>query len=187
MKNGASRPPAVALRHGLTGHTILLPAEDQAAYDCHVQAFFDEYQPRTATELQLTQELADTAWRLNRVAALENNLLTIGLSQTAIRTEHPQAQDAVGAAVAFRDNARAFAALSMHGQRLSRQFERVLHTLRKLQDERRHDEIMRPHKAAALPKPPKIRTLTAPAPADGFALSDTVPAAIQPAGTPSPP
>jgi hypothetical protein len=46
--------------------TTYRATEDPAAYQLHSRQFFDEYQPATPTETQLTQELADTAWRLNR-------------------------------------------------------------------------------------------------------------------------
>ena len=52
-----------------------LATEDPAAYQRHCRQFFDEYQPATYTETQLTQELADTAWRLNRIPMLEAELL----------------------------------------------------------------------------------------------------------------
>ncbi len=48
---------------------------DSAAYQRHCREFHDEYQPDTPTERQLTRELADTAWRLNRIPMLEAALL----------------------------------------------------------------------------------------------------------------
>src|SRR5579862_9141343 len=66
-----------ALRHGLTGQMIVMPTEDLDAYQSHLKSFTDEYSPKGATESHLVQALADTSWRLNRVAALETNLLTL--------------------------------------------------------------------------------------------------------------
>jgi len=73
--SGKQRSSLNALRHGLTAASAVLPSEDQAAFDAHRRGFFDEYQPATPTETQLTQELADTAWRLNRIPLLEASLL----------------------------------------------------------------------------------------------------------------
>src|ERR1700704_2945720 len=59
-----------AVTHGLTSQSPVLPAEDLAAFNSHSQAFFDEYQPKGATEKQLVQDLAATSWRINRIPAL---------------------------------------------------------------------------------------------------------------------
>jgi hypothetical protein len=72
---GKQRSSLNALRHGLTSRTVVLPSEDLAAYRRLTQEFFDEYQPQGPTEKQLVQELAATAWRLNRIPALEADLL----------------------------------------------------------------------------------------------------------------
>jgi hypothetical protein len=74
--SGKQRSSLNALRHGLTAASAVLPSEDRAAYDAHRRSFFDEYQPATPAETQLTQELADTAWRLNRVPLLEAELFS---------------------------------------------------------------------------------------------------------------
>jgi len=81
-----------AMRHGLTSHTIVLPAEDLDAYQEFTKQFFDDLKPVGILEKQLVQSLADTSWRLNRIPALENSLLALGFSEHAdnITTEHPE-------------------------------------------------------------------------------------------------
>src|SRR5260370_19787036 len=129
---GKQRSALNALRHGLTGHTIVLPTEDLAAYQRFTKRFFDDLKPTGIVEEQLVQNLADTSWRLNRIPALENNLLTLGFAEHSdhIIKEHPEVHAALAIAEALREQTRAFSALSMHGQRLSRQFEKALHQLR---------------------------------------------------------
>jgi hypothetical protein len=105
----ADRFNLVFQRHGLTGQVVVMPAEDLEAYQRHVASFTGEYNPNGATEAHLVQALADTSWRLNRVAALESQ-------------------------------SKALAILSMHSQRLSRQFERTVSQLRELQKARRTEE-----------------------------------------------
>src|SRR5260370_14349874 len=56
-ETGKQRSKLNALRHGLTGQTVVLPAEDHSAYQCHSQSFLHEYQPKGATETQLVQSL----------------------------------------------------------------------------------------------------------------------------------
>jgi hypothetical protein len=131
-----------ALRHGLTGQIVVMPTEDLAAYQLHLKSFTDEYHPEGATEANLVQALADTSWRLNRVAALETNLLTLGVaSQLNPFSDSPQqVQDAFSIVAALESQSKALANLSMHSQRLSRQFERTVALLRDLQKARRAKE-----------------------------------------------
>jgi len=128
--SGKQRSSLNALRHGLTAAPAVLPSEDQAAFDAHRRGLFDEYKPATPTETQLTQELVDTAWRLNRIPSLEAELFSQNPSpQTLI----PQ-----------------LATLGLHYQRLSRQFQKTVDQLREIQSERRHNQERALKRAAAL-------------------------------------
>jgi hypothetical protein len=72
-----------ALKTGLTGRTVLLPSEDVAAYQAHVQRVFDEYGPVTGEEQRLAHCVADTLWRLERIPVLEAGIYAIGRRQLA--------------------------------------------------------------------------------------------------------
>jgi hypothetical protein len=138
---GKQRSSLNALSHGLTARSAVLPSEDSAAYHQHCAQFFDEYKPATPTETQLVQELADTAWRINRVPLLEADLLS--------RAANPPNEEA---AIAFDivDAHRLLASLGLHGHRLSRQFQKTLGHLRDIQSERRERERRDLRDAAAL-------------------------------------
>lgn len=127
-----------ALRHGLTGQIVVMPTEDLAAYQSHLSAYIAEYDPKGKTEEDLVQALADCSWRLNRVAALETNLLTLGLTNS---TRHPDAPqeilDALSIVAQLESQSKALSNLSLHSHRLSRQFERTVAQLRALQEARR--------------------------------------------------
>jgi cysteinyl-tRNA synthetase len=125
---GKQRSSMNALRHGLTGQTVVMPTEDLACYQSHLKSFVDEYHPQGATEAHLVQALADASWRLNRVAALEANLLTL----TPADNPDPFA--------AIERQSKAMANLSIHTQRLSRQFEKTVAQLRELQKTRHAHE-----------------------------------------------
>ena len=158
---GKQRSSQNALRHGLTAAAPVLPSEDRAAYEQHRRQFFDEYQPATAAETQLVNELVDTAWRLNRIPLLEAELLTEADRMRARRDP----------LTLISDTTRILATLGLHGQRLSRQFNKTLQTLRDLQAERREREqhelkdaasILEMHKHKGLPWTPSD---------DGFVFS----------------
>jgi hypothetical protein len=130
-----------ALRHGLTGQIVVMPTEDLAAYQLHLNSFTDELNPKGAIEAHLVQALADTSWRLNRVAALETNLLSLGMTHaTGISDAPQQVQDAMSIVASLERQSKALSNLSMHSQRLSRQFERTVIQLRALQEIRRSQE-----------------------------------------------
>jgi hypothetical protein len=119
-----------------------MPTEDLQAYQRHTKSFTDEYNPKGATEANLVQALADTSWRLNRVAALETNLLTLGITHDPGPTINApqQIQDALSIVSALESQSKALSNLSMHSQRLSRQFDRTVTQLRDLQKIRRIKE-----------------------------------------------
>ena len=171
---GKQRSSLNALRHGLTGQTVVLPTEDLTAYQRHSQSFLDEYQPKGASETQLVQSLIDLSWRLNRAAAAETNLLTLGITEHAaqFRTEHPEAQDALAIAMAFREHNRALANISMYCQRYHRMFERSLAQLTELQEKRRLKERSELTDAAELLKMHKDDGLPYNPAQDGFVFTN---------------
>ena len=139
---GKQKSSLNALRHGLTGQIVVMPSEDLASYQRHLKSFTDEYRPEGATEENLVQAIADASWRLNRVAALETNLLTLGMAkEVEILTNQDQpVEQAFATAGALERQSKALANLSIHSQRLSRQYERTVAQLRQLQNERREQQ-----------------------------------------------
>jgi hypothetical protein len=119
-ESGKQRSSLNALSHGLTARTAVLPTEDPDTYQRHIQQFLDEYAPATPTETQLVHEIANTAWRLNRIPFLEADLFS--------QNPNPQALIPM------------LATLGLHGSRLSRQFQKAIDQLRDIQDERRRLE-----------------------------------------------
>jgi hypothetical protein len=119
-ESGKQRSSQNALSHGLTARTAVLPTEDPEAYQRHIQQFLDQYIPANATETQLVHEIANTAWRLNRIPFLEAELLA----------QDPSPQSLIPQ----------LSSLGLHGARLSRQFQKALEQLRDIQEDRRRLE-----------------------------------------------
>jgi hypothetical protein len=61
-----------AVRHGLTGQTVVMPWEDRQEYDKFCQAFIADLKPVGFEQTQLAQTVADCQWRLNRASAYES-------------------------------------------------------------------------------------------------------------------
>jgi hypothetical protein len=91
----------------------------------------------------LVQSLADSAWRLNRVSVLETNLLTHDIVYQDFPNHEStlEMQEAIAIAAALDSHAKVLATLSLHGQRLSRQFEKTVALLRELQTKRLAHEL----------------------------------------------
>jgi hypothetical protein len=155
-ETGKARSAQNSLTHGLTARAIILPTEDRAAYQRHKQEFFDEYQPKGATEKQLVQSLADAGWRLNRVNSLEDALFAVSAGDEASSLD---------------TQIRTLSSLSMHGHRLSRQFERTLQQLRQVQKERVAAEQHQLYEAADLLEMDQEKGVPFDPAADGFVLS----------------
>ena len=117
---GKQRSSQNALSHGLTARTAVLPTEDPEVYQRHIQQFLADHKPGNSIETQLVHEIANIAWRLNRIPFLEAELLT--------QDPNPQTQIPL------------LARLGLHGARLSRQFQKAAEHLRDIQEERRRLE-----------------------------------------------
>src|ERR1700742_2689469 len=136
---GKQRSALNALRHGLTGRTVVMPYEDMDQYHIFCRRLFQTLAPETALEEQYAQTFCDTQWRLNRARSLEDAMLSLGHSEEAgeIQTEHAQVHAVLTAARVFRDDNKSFLNLSLYEQRLQRTLEKSLRELKALQAERK--------------------------------------------------
>ncbi|MBV9301322.1 MAG: hypothetical protein JOY62_17105 [Acidobacteriaceae bacterium] len=137
---GKAKSSLNAVKTGLTGRTVLLPSDDAAAYQKHVQRFFDQYKPTGDEESALTQSLADTEWRLLRIPSLEMGIYAIGRLALAKQFEHeedPQVRASLIEAQVFLTYRKDLNNLSIQEARLRKQREKDQAELQKLQHERK--------------------------------------------------
>jgi hypothetical protein len=116
-----------ALKTGLTGRTVLLPTEDVAAYQAHVERIFKQFNPESDEEKRLTQSLADTLWRLDRIPSLEAGIYAIGRRELAAQfadEEDEAVRKAMVEAQIFLSYRRDLNNLSVQEARLRRQYEK---------------------------------------------------------------
>src|SRR5207253_6507076 len=78
---GKARSSLNAIKHGLSGQTIVSPKEDLVAYCRFARRYFHELKPNAVIETQIVQNLADGSWRLNRDRGFETTLLTLGFDE----------------------------------------------------------------------------------------------------------
>ncbi len=68
---GKQRSSHNATRHGLSSVFVVLPHEDQAEFDQLLEAYRQEFTPKTTHESFLNAQIAESRWRLNRTRRFE--------------------------------------------------------------------------------------------------------------------
>jgi hypothetical protein len=133
-----------AVKTGLTGRTILLADEEEAAaYQAHLLRFQQEFQPVGVRETQLVQNLADTQWRLDRIPSLETGLFTVGRLRYAAQFADqptPPLRAALLDAYILMAEARHFKNLHLQESRLRRQYRQDAQELEERQAQRRKEQ-----------------------------------------------
>jgi hypothetical protein len=139
---GKRRSSLNALRHGLTGQTVVLPEDDLAAYQKHCAQFHAELKPNGLFETKAVQTIADTYWRLDRIRAMENNLFSLGFHELSadVATDDPAIHCALVQAKSLDGRGDLLARLSLYEQRLNRTLTLAKAELKQLQQERAESE-----------------------------------------------
>ena len=180
---GKQRSSLNALRHGLTGHTVVIPSDDLQAYKKFCAEFFTHYAPVGPVESQLVQTIADTSWRLNRITAMEQSSLALSAvrHEDEVSTADDRCATAMASALAFEEHVnKSVGNLSIYEQRLSRQLERSLKLIDQTQAGRKHREKEQLAEAARLKTLHDARQANQKEPvaynpaADGFVFSNDV-------------
>jgi hypothetical protein len=135
-----------AVKTALTGSTVLLPADDTAEYERHLEAFEQEFQPVGLRECELVQSIADTWWRLRRIPALEMALFAKGRLEFSdlFEEEDLAARPLLTDAHTFLVYEKQIRNLQLQEARLTRRREKETAELRTLQQDRKQKEKEKP-------------------------------------------
>jgi hypothetical protein len=136
---GKAKSSLNALKSGLTGRTVLLPAEDAAQYQIHIQRYEDHFKPVGPEESALVQSLAEINWRLTRVPGLEMAIYAQGRIEFAdeFQDEEDEAvRRALIEAQTYLAYEKQIRNLHLQEARLVRRREKETAELRQLQQER---------------------------------------------------
>jgi hypothetical protein len=79
---GKARSARNALRHGLTGNSVVLPSEDPAKFQLLLEDHVREFDPDNTTQMDLVHEMAVCRWRLQRIATMETCMFEINMART---------------------------------------------------------------------------------------------------------
>ena len=79
---GKARSSKNALKHGLLAQDSVIPGEDPAEFDRHLTTYEDTYLPRNCIEKELVRQIADAAWRMQRLTRIEATIITAAIERT---------------------------------------------------------------------------------------------------------
>jgi hypothetical protein len=136
---GKAKSSLNAVKTGLTGRTVLLPTDDALAYQQHLDRHFVRLAPATDEEHTLVQFIADTEWRLLRIAPLEASLYALGrreLAHTLSDEPDPVNREALLLGNIFVIYRRDLNNLALQERRLRSQHKADSEKLQALQNER---------------------------------------------------
>jgi len=68
---GIQKSAMNAVRHGLTGKTLVLCNESQAQFDALTQRYIRKFQPQDEVDMELIDDLVAARWRLQRVRLMQ--------------------------------------------------------------------------------------------------------------------
>jgi hypothetical protein len=128
-------------KHGLTGQRMILQPHEADAYRRIGAAFHAQYQPQTEIESQLVQHLIDCNMRLSRAAAIDSNLLNVGLAENIRNDGNDDVIETVLAQTrAWVRQENSFDKLSRYEGRISRQLFQYIRELERIQNLRKSQE-----------------------------------------------
>jgi hypothetical protein len=123
-ETGKAKASLNAVKTGLTGQTVLLPTDDTQAYKDHLARHFTRLAPVTDEENTLVQFIADTEWRLLRIAPLEASIYAIGRRELGHMVEdeaNPINRDALLTGYIFQTYRKDLSNLALQERRLRNQ------------------------------------------------------------------
>jgi hypothetical protein len=154
-EEGKAKSSMNAVKTGLTGRTVVLPTDDIHAYCDHLDRHFLKFAPATDDEKAITQTIADTEWRLLRIAPLEAGLYAVGrrkLADLFPEEKDPLNRQALIDTEIFTTYRRDFSNLGLQERRLRNQLNADVAELEKLQNDRREKQAADVKRATALYK-----------------------------------
>jgi hypothetical protein len=159
-----------ALKHGFSGHIVMIPDHEKEAFLKHLENFRAEYNPKGITEEVLVQSLCDISWSTQQMRAQSANIMAMMGSQPHDfpGERRPELDYALSQVVEAAENIKTLNTLGIYENRKARLFNATRRELVQVQAERRANE--KAEREAAKAAQPVMHNATA-AP-DGFVCSE---------------
>ena len=177
---GKQRSALNAFKHGLSGNHLVMQQHEFAAYAQHTAKMLRDLKPVTEPEKQIAQKIIDLNFRVNRITAIENNMLNFDMSTNEPDFEEDEGiARMMGQARAWKKDAQSFEILGRYESRLSRQL---------LQYQKELERLQAVHATSvALSQPTETATLNPESASFGKPAPTYVMSAPQPTRIPLPP
>jgi hypothetical protein len=135
---GRAKSSRNSLRHGLSAKSVVLPYEDAEQFEQLLEAYVDQFDPRTAVEMELVEAIAVARWRLRRTREVETSLLSTELERRKddIAKQPVYQSGTERMAYVFKmvsDNSQSLSMLVRYEGALTRSYDRAVKQLNALQ------------------------------------------------------
>jgi hypothetical protein len=131
---GKKRSSLNAFKHGLSGNPLVMQKHEFEAYELLTGKMLADLKPVTEPEKQIAQKIIDLNFRINRITAIENNMLNFDMTDNEPNFEEDDGIAAMmGQASAWKKEAHAFEILGRYEARLSKQLLQYQKELERLQ------------------------------------------------------
>ena len=148
-KPGKQRSSMNAMKHNLTGQSMILLEAETEAYNRMGAAMLIDLKPKSEPERQIAQKIIDSNFRLNRLPAIENNLFNFGLADNETDCPHDDRLEVMAAQTrAWMERSSYLDTLGRYEARLSRQLLKYQEEFERLQTVRKDQEFTDRHKSA---------------------------------------
>ena len=111
-----------AAKHGFTGLSLIVTPAEKEAYDAHVQAYMDHYQPVDHMHRQVVQQYADLHWSLHQIFVQQSNTMSL---MNAVAIQLNAAGDPIATAAAIAPIAKTLNTLNLYETRRRRALKTV--------------------------------------------------------------
>ncbi len=143
---GKAKVSENAIKHGLLAMAVVLRWESQELFEAFQRSYMERYQPTDDAEYLLVEEIVAAKWRLRRLWACENRLLSFETDrmEADLNDKFENMDIATRVALAYKencDNSKAMNNLQRHEARLSREARLADKQLRELQAARKADHV----------------------------------------------
>jgi hypothetical protein len=149
---GKQKSALNSVRHGLTGQTIILPADQVEAYQNFTEGYLKELAPVGVYETDLVHSIMNCRWRMHQIAAMESAIYALGFREHGAQfaDETPEMAAAMARAITYQHKRQDLERLRRYESQLNRQANKDQQLLTTLQTERKEKAAQQEKDAIAL-------------------------------------
>jgi hypothetical protein len=149
---GRQKSALNAVRHGFTGQTMLLTAEETEAYQNFTDGILKDLAPLGVHETAIAHTIINNRWRVNQIAAMESAIYALGqrLHAEQFAGETPEMAASLSRLLTFEQKRPELDRLRRYESSLNRQINKEMALLAELQTARKTQAAQQEKDAIAL-------------------------------------